>query len=388
MKHIALALVVSTLIISCALTPTPMQREALTTAAPQIETVTLATTDSPTATLTPTFTDTPTATPSVTYTLTSTPTQTTTPTPTEMPTVPHLEVEGAKFIKAGREVILRGAVVPRFVFKGEPRGNLQIFKREVDVLRNMGANFTVVEWNSGSEFVGNPIYRESLVQGLEYAKSRGLYVELSLHSRGGNPNSTWEPIQIRTLDRQIMDDWEELLSDSRIAARITGSVDIFGVLSEAKKNVTGGRPSLGDPILDETCRAIRSGTKNPNTICAISGADYGRDARELIGTSPKAPNNDNVIIEVHPYAPNLGFFEWVNQLRRAGYLVFVGEFGWWVDNTLEYNLEMIDFLEQHGISYAYYAIDIYSEDGRHAYDKDGLSRIGSELQKRWRSQNE
>jgi hypothetical protein len=158
----------------------------------------------------------------------------------------------------------------------------------------------------------------------------------------------------------------------------------LGILAEANW-YDEGNTSINNPILTDTCDLIRKSTNNPSALCSISGPEWGRDARELIGTTPSRPNNDNILIRVHPYASNIGnfgFFDWCNQLRNAGYLVYVGEFSGLQDD-FSYDKKMIDFLEQNGISYSIWAIDKKSDAPRMFYSKFGFSDTGRYLLQKW-----
>jgi hypothetical protein len=195
---------------------------------------------------------------------------------------------------------------------------LRAFKREIDILKDMGANFVVVEWNSGPEWLDYVFYKSSLIKGLEYAKGNGLRTELVLHSRGAKPASYWEGEQINTLDKQVVEDWKKLLRNPSDTERLATNVDVWGTLAEARYDASGNIPSAFDPIYEEVIDVIRSSTNDPNAICSISVGEWGGDARELIGT---VPTRGNLVIEIHPYywiGKRSGFQEYVLKLIETG----------------------------------------------------------------------
>lgn len=271
-----------------------------------------------------------------------------------MPVETKLEMNGNKLTEDGKEIILRGAVAPHFIWRYDSGNPLILpdFKIKAQTLRDWGANFIIMDWNSG--FVDDPQYIEALVSALEYASTLGLRIELSLGSRGMKSQNWWENQQLIKVDSQLVADWANLLKDSRTASRIGRVVGIYGLLSEPVDNARGGRVSINDPLLDQACATIRTKIKKDNAICAYSGPDNGGNVRELIGTSP---SKKDVAIEVHPYKwidDKTDFEGYVNTLRAAGYLVFVGEMG--CKDPPEFVREQVKFFKEHGISFSFWGM--------------------------------
>jgi hypothetical protein len=149
--------------------------------------------------------------------------------------LPNLDVVGTQFLADGRPIRLTGAAANHFFWNNISWSSFVQFKQDVKMLKDWGGNFVVVDFNSG--FLGDPTYVQNLVEGLEYARSLGLRVELVLHSRGMKDQDT--PQQILAADGRLIQDWEGLLSDPDRSARIAHCVDIFGILSEPQYNRVG-----------------------------------------------------------------------------------------------------------------------------------------------------
>jgi hypothetical protein len=373
-----IALILLLLTVSCTQMPTAAPRAAFLTATPQ------------TATKIPTLTDTPTATYTLAATSTATPTQTSTPTPTTMPTpiavpMPPLGVSGNKFVAGGKEVVLRGAVFPHFSFQqstDKPAFFFAFFKRDIDTLKQMGANFANIEWNSG--FLDNPAYVENLVEGLEYAKSRGFWTELSLTSRGRSLSDTSQGLQITVADDQILTDWNKLLNDTNVANRIANNVDIFGAISELEKNSRGEyvRWSEAKDLEKRVILLIRQKTNKKSAIGAFTGPRSAGDAR---GALSDPPDLDNVAIEVHPYQwidKVADFKAFAQALRAKGILVFVGEMGF--GDSVDFIEEQYKFLTANGMSFAVYAIISESENQNLIVNKFAVTERGKLAEKYFR----
>lgn len=352
-----IAMLLATFIISCTALPT-------STPIPQLTVVTRIVTPTPqivVVTATPEPTNAPTVMP--TNTPTSMPTRTVTPTPTPLP---PLYVQGTDFYSDGKPVILRGAVTNHFLLQqmlDKPSQYVAIFQKDIDTLKEMGANFVIVDWNSG--YLDEPGYIERLTQGLEYAKSKGLRVELTLHSRGRKPGSTWDSVQISIADDQIVADWKTLLNDPAIAARIGESVDIFGPLSEPKwtaRGVVRGeimKWSELKPIYINTMNLIRDKIGKPKAVGAFSPPNRAGDARDIVNDPPGI---ENIAIEMHPYrwiATEADFKNTALALKNRGMLVFAGEFGCQFGDDpdpLEYTEDLVKFFVANQMSYAFYAM--------------------------------
>jgi len=309
------------------------------------------------------------------------PTATATPTP-----MPKLTISAGKFVANGQEVVLRGATFPHFSYQqstDKPSYYFAVFKRDIDTLKEMGANFANIQWNSG--FLDNPTYVENLAAGLEYAKSKGFWVELSLHSRGRDPTNTWRSNGLNIADDQIIDDWSKLLSDSKVTKRIANSVDIFGVIAELEKNSRGEYVKWNEAA-DLEKRAvllIRQKTNNERAIGAFTGPGFAGDARGAVNAPPDI---DNIAIELHPY-------QWIDKianfkassaaLKAKGVLVFVGEMGH--DDPLSFVEDQYEFLVENGMSFAVYAIISDSDYGNAIVNKFGITERGKLAEKYFRS---
>src|SRR3989344_5479707 len=271
-----------------------------------------------------------------------------------------------RFIRTdtGEQVMLRGANILYFTFGPEAYAQRELLNRELEALKYMGGNYVVFNWNSG--FVADPDYVSRLVKALEYAKNvYGFRVTLDLTIRGlGDQNDPYSGMakQILTVDEQLIEDWKTLLKDKDIALRIGKVVDVFTVVGEPVYNAQGGRLSLYDPILSQTCNTIRSAVNNPKAICAFSGGEWGwaSDATELIGKEWTVPEST---INLHPYrgmpvgdiSPNI--LDYAKTLQNQEVNLSIGEFGWedWEKNP-EYVHKALDFFEEHKISYSVWAL--------------------------------
>jgi hypothetical protein len=290
------------------------------------------------------------ATPSTTAASTSVPS----PTATGIPRIAPLHVEGSKFVEVGgNEVVLRGAVANHFFY--DIPYVYRSFKRGIDILKNMGANFVSVHWNSG--FTDNRDYVESLISGLEYAKSKGFRVELALNVRGKKPNSQ-QPQQIQIVNDLIVNDWDALFADPVITKRIADSVDIFNPLAEPINNSGGSKIDWNEwkGIGQRAVLHIREKIGKPEAIGAISGVFWAADIRDAINNPPDIPN---VGVEWHPYDGTMGnrgigFMTQANAMIGENKLFFVGEMGFdEPSNAIE---DKLKFLTSHGNSFAVWAV--------------------------------
>jgi cellulase (glycosyl hydrolase family 5) len=275
-----------------------------------------------------------------------------------------LSIQGNQFALDGRIVILEGAVVPHFIYQqivDYPPYFMWIYRRDIDRLKAVGATFVVVPWNSG--FLSTVGYVENLVTGLEYAKHKGLAVELVLHSRGRKAGSIADPVQITVADDQISADWAALLHEPLIAKRIGANVDVFGPLSEPALQFdrTSALPwSQWKSIAEKAIQIIRTGIGRPNAPIALSGVHWASDATGALSDPPLA---QQVALELHPYQANGATFrEQVTSLRKAGYAVFAGELG--CQDTTAYTESLLDFLTDNRVSFAVYSMISDSHDPR------------------------
>jgi hypothetical protein len=375
------------LVASC--TSSPQQYAVLVTATASVESVVPIHANTPPS---PTYTTLPSQTnpPSPTATSTTVPTKPPTAPPTLMP---PLRVEGAGFIEGDKQIILTGAVVTKFVTQqaaDDPLGvSLPHAKAEIDALVSMGANLVIFQWNSGQEYLGNPLYVSSLVKAIKYAKSRGLRVELVLHSRGKDPNTNWKEKQITVLDERIVSDWEKLLDDEEVAGELADSVDVFGVLSEAEFDTSHNRVSIYNPNLWDAASAIRSLLKKPDALCTFSIGEWGGDAQELQRVPQEMRDkirNEKIAIEIHQYLRmNVKRpLEYITRLQELGIPIVIGETGQlpWDDQRIaqDYYREVLEFIKKHGLSFAWFAIDVFNDNPKdryiHIWNKNGITDWG------------
>jgi hypothetical protein len=230
------------------------------------------------------------------------------------------------------------------------------------MLKDWGGNFVVVDFNSG--FLGDPTYVQNLVEGLEYARSLGLRIELVLHSRGMKDQDT--PQQILAADGRLIQDWEGLLSDPDRSARIAHCVDIFGILSEPQYNRVGKKLDWDEwlAMAQKICLAIRSKIAR-DSICAISGTDKAANARKALN---HPPDLGNVTVEIHAYLgcefTNPSLTSWRVLTHKVMY--HIGEIGYG-DNPF-YLKAQLEFIRQNKLSFAGWAM-VSSGDRRYMIDE-------------------
>lgn len=346
MKRSVIAVLFSLLlVISCVPAPTPTP-------------LALVVTTTPTATPVPTAVPTPTATVMVTATRSPTVTPRPTETPTAIPS--RLEIRGTIFFLGGRPIRLKGASAPDFLWWNETWANPRTFRRHIAYIHDWGGNFVTVQWNAG--FVNDPRYVRDLVEGIEYTKGLGLQVELVLHSYADKSN---KQVIIQYADEQITKYWQSLLSDADISARLSRSVDIWGVLSEPllqhDLNEKGTRDltwRTWRPLFEKACSTIRSAISNPKAICAMSGVGGGANVSGQL-TGPV--QLDQIAFEVHRYKHNdpnnPPDTTWKNLVGK--HLVFMGEFGW--DDPLEYTQAQLEYLYGNDLSYSVWCMMEFSQ---------------------------
>jgi hypothetical protein len=342
MKYSIFLILLLMLTVACNATPT---------AAPQVVNLTATPAATPTLMVAPTQTNTPMPTP--------TPTPTPTLTPTPQPLAP-LYIQGTDFFAEGKSVVMRGAVVTHFNIQkilDRTVTYTALYKKDVDTLKQMGANFVMVQWNSG--FIDQSGYIENLVEGLEYAKSQQFRVGLVLHARGRKPDSNWDVLQIKVADTQIITDWNKLLNDPLIAKRIGNAVDIFNPLSEPKlKNLEQDISwTEWKDICERTIKLIRDRIGKPQAVSACSGINWGGDARPAL----KEPLDLNdVVIEVHPYFSKPDIKTYAAALRAKGIPFFIGELG--CLDPPEYIEGLLKFSVANDVSFAIYAMNSDTTD--------------------------
>ena len=174
-------LILSTLLLAtCGLAPTVTSVAVVPTASPTAaQSVTPVTPVAPTRTFTATSTSTATSTPTLTPSPmpTSTPSRTPTNAATQTATATRpiglsvLKVRGTGFVEDNKIVRLTGAAANHFFWNNISWANFGQFREDVGLLHSWGANFVVVDWNSG--FLDDPNYVSNLVEGLEFARGLG-----------------------------------------------------------------------------------------------------------------------------------------------------------------------------------------------------------------------
>lgn len=265
-----------------------------------------------------------------------------------------LTLSNGRLLVDDRDLVLRGAVVSHF--DHDDLDYHAAFRGDIDKLVEMGGNFAIFHWNSG--YLDSNVYGEKLVSGLEYAKSRGLRIALSLHARGVDSRETrfLKEQQIEYVDDSIYSDWEQLLSDPDVALRIGAAVDMFSPLSEPQK-VPGTDRYMQwaewKPIATDVLELIRSRT-NANAIGLISAPEFA----SLGGQTLSQPPGENTGIELHPYEWTTSKDDYQSTILKAkqqGLFVVVGEFGF--DDRPEFVRQQIEFFSEHGISFAWYAVN-------------------------------
>lgn len=315
-----------------------------------------------------------------------------TPAPESLQALP-LHLENSKFMEGDHPIRMTGAVNIRFVTQDSsinPYHAATYARYEINNLKQLGGNFVVFEWNAGKEYIGHPRYIPELLNTIKYAKEQGLRVELVLHSRGSKAGSEWENEQIKVLDSQIVSDWKRLLADPKIAAEFGKYVDLFGVLAEANFDAYGKNPSVYDSNLFGAVSAIRQAIGKPEALCTISLGEWGMDARELQSIPEKMRSkiiNSDIVIEIHPYvaiAGKLGL-DYIEKLQELGFTIMFGEVGdlpWDPQDgsTLRWNKQVLQDIQQHGLSFAWFAIDISSPYPRHIWNEDGITPYGKLVQ--------
>ncbi len=307
------------------------------------------------------------------------------------------KIEGTKFVEGDKQTRMTGAICTKFVTQNSadnPRGvSLPAAKKEIDALVGMGANFVIFEWNSGEEYLGNTQYVPSLVEAIKYANSRGLRVELILHSRGKDPNTDWKEKQITVLDDKIVSDWQALLADENVSGDLADCVDIFGVLAEAEWDTSHNRVSIYNPNLWNAAAAIRTALRKPEALCTFSIGEWGGEAQELLRVPQDLITkiqNEKIIIEIHQYLEQnkKRDLAYILELQAKGIPIMIGETGQlpWDDHDLaqEYYQEVLNFIKEHGLSFAWFAMDIFNTNPKdrniHIYNGNGITEWGRKVQ--------
>lgn len=288
--------------------------------------------------------------------------------PNEIPqtTATHLRIEGTKFVERdGNEMRLKGAVASHFVYDTD--NYYRAYGGDIDRLSRIGANFVSIQWNSG--FFDNPVYIQKLLEGIQYAKSKGLRVELTLHSRGIKQRKPWvQENQIEIADNSVISDWQNLIACPG-AVDTLKVVDVFSPLAEPQKASTGNNATWAEwkPIAVEVINLIRNQVEQ-NATCLISGAEFGSKARE--GIVDSLPVNTG--IEIHPYRWTFDKEDYRTTIAEAkgrDVLVMAGEIGF--EDDPEYVRQQIDFFRQNGVSFAWFGANSARANNSFLFDKYG-----------------
>lgn len=286
-----------------------------------------------------------------------------------------LEVRDGKFWQDGKEVILVGGNSPHFADTFFLRNTAQTvitsFKNDVNYLKQAGGNTIAIQINSGDEWLGNKVYLESLLTAIEYAKSLGLFVTLTIRFRGKDINNPNWGGDINVVDRQLVLDWEKLLQDPEVAARIGAGVDIFNPSSEPKfPSQTDRRLMTWDqlkPIYDQVASVIRAKTGKQNAIIALAPPDRAADVKQLVeklnsGQSLGLGPND--VIDTHPYIKlghdTYNVQKYIPELVARQIPIIAGEIGW--NNPLWYTDDILKLLTRLRVGFIVHVLASYSNN--------------------------
>ena len=271
----------------------------------------------------------------------------------------ELEIRGPDFFSEGKPVVMRGATAPNYTW--DRRADYQeFFKRDLNILKDWGGDFVNIHWNSG--LLDDNNYIEELVEATEYARGLGFRVELGLvaRSKPEEMSNYYDSKGIRSVDVQLVKDWEKLLSDRSIAKRISKSVDVFGIVQEPSTDANGGSLMWDEmlDIYDKATNIIRD-KLGRKAIVAYSANDLASDAEDLLNYEA---NRENTTIEFHPYsqAEYSHIKPTILKLRENGWCVVIGEFGW-VD-PLSLVEEQIQFFIDNNISFSMWGLWAQPDD--------------------------
>ena len=271
----------------------------------------------------------------------------------------ELEIRGPDFFSEGKPVVMRGATAPNYTW--DRRADYQeFFKRDLNILKDWGGDFVNIHWNSG--LLDDNNYIEELVEATEYARGLGFRVELGLvaRSKPEEMSNYYDSKGIRSVDVQLVKDWEKLLSDRSIAKRISKSVDVFGIVQEPSTDANGGSLMWDEmlDIYDKATNIIRD-KLGRKAIVTYSANDLASDAEDLLNYEA---NRENTTIEFHPYsqAEYSHIKPTILKLRENGWCVVIGEFGW-VD-PLSLVEEQIQFFIDNNISFSMWGLWAQPDD--------------------------
>lgn len=288
-----------------------------------------------------------------------------------------LEVKDGRFWQDGREVVLHGAVANHF-FYGEQKRNSarRNFSKDLGLIKMMGGNYVDIFLNMS--FFDDPNYMRDLAEGIRRAKDLGLFVKLTLHSRGTDRND--EPLAT-VVDSQLIIDTEKLFSNPEIK-RVANLVDIFNPLSEPAKSPDGSsiQWSQSKPILQQAIIKARE-IIGREILSFYSGIDWAGNGLPLYDDPITLPNT---AIEIHPYQysmdgtrkhankPNID--QYIGKISKTGIPLMVGEMGY---NDKPFSIDdQLRIINENKISFAFYAVNTTFTDRGYAWNSRGRTLQG------------
>lgn len=284
-----------------------------------------------------------------------------------------LEVRDGKIMKDGKIAELRGVLASHFLFQlstDNPDRNLNNFKRDMDSLLRLGGKFVSMQLNFGSDYLNNPRYRETVAKAAEYAKSRGLIVELAPRGLGRKSNSNFDGELFENWDEEVwFQAWNNLLSDPIYAQRLGACVDMFAPNPEAGLDKDGIRVLEWreiKPKIERINKLIRQRIRS-DVICTYSPPFWASDITPVLGDPLGGDFN---ILEWHPYRNPMTQkkrdFDTDLQTLIAGKIPFiVGEFGGGINSPKYLQAYVLNqfqkFVERH-IGFAYHPFNGENSD--------------------------
>lgn len=290
-----------------------------------------------------------------------------------------LETREGKFWRDGKEFIPRGAVLPHFLYFRSiltPELNLENYKRDLNNLVRLGGNFVSLFINLGDEFVGNSNYRETLALACEYAKSRGLAVEITAkgYGRYDGPDAARRNFDsnneaITRIDRPdlLLEWWKNfLIKDKAYTKRLGASIDIINPAPEldavkTTENKVGLRLFQWTEIKDTFRKihdTIQSETENSRFIRTYIPPYYASDMTEVFN-DPNRPHGFNEAFEWHPYQVPMKYYgrdveKDSQSFTEKGLCTFVGELG--ADDPNSYVHKQLEVFVKVGMGFAFWSL--------------------------------
>ncbi len=277
-----------------------------------------------------------------------------------------LEVKEGKLWRDNVPIQLSGAVVTAYghgpAFTDPVRILNTKVKPDIDNILKMGGKFAYFQFNEDLAIKGGSVQMENFLQGLEYAKNRGLTTELAINFRGYSADLKGG-IQIDNADiNRTTVALRALFSDAGYAMRLAKSVDIFSPMAEPRwkedgKTSTDWQHLTG--IYNPAKQLIRMRIQNQNTIVALSPPDRATRVKELAEDQNFSLGKGD-ILEVHPYIGNDKSWgtinrtlEYLDALNKKGITILAGEIGW-TDPVGKTSDTVTRVLNPLGIGYSYY----------------------------------